>query len=167
MDVKHQPIPTQYLTSTEVVNIWWDILDAYKIRINKCSWSNKISIYWFVHYTTWDHWGSWFFLQFSQYLCSNYYWPAHHQFIWYFFSGIKRLQCILLKTVLCFGVQVYGGVEFKDIVEPESEEDMWRISVKPENHPVGTEGIDVLIGAEGKHVTIPGFRWEKLFSINT
>ena len=83
-----------------------------------------------------------------------------------FLSGIKRLQCILLKTALCFGVQVYGGVEFKDIVEPESEEDMWRISVKPENHPVGTEGIDVLIGAEGKHVTIPGFRWGKLFSIN-
>ena len=75
-----------------------------------------------------------------------------------FLSGIKRLQCILLKTALCFGVQVYGGVEFKDIVEPESEEDAWRISVKPENHPVGTEGIDVLIGAEGKHVTIPGFR---------
>ena len=74
------------------------------------------------------------------------------------FPGIKRLQCILLKTALCFGVQVYGGVEFKDIVEPESEEDMWRISVKPDNHPVGTEGIDVLIGAEGKHVTIPGFR---------
>ena len=51
------------------------------------------------------------------------------------FLGIKRLQCILLKTALCFGVQVYGGVEFKDILGPESEEDMWRISVKPENHP--------------------------------
>lgn len=72
--------------------------------------------------------------------------------------SIKRLQCILLKTALCFGVQVYGGVDFKDIVEPESEDDEWRVSVKPENHPVGAQGVDVLIGAEGKHVTIPGFR---------
>ena len=64
----------------------------------------------------------------------------------------------MLKTALCFGVQVYGGVDFKDIVEPESEDDDWRVSVKPENHPVGNQGVDVLIGAEGKHVTIPGFR---------
>ena len=72
--------------------------------------------------------------------------------------GIKRLQCILLKTALCFGVQVYGGVEFKDIVEPQSESDCWTISVNPENHPVGSQYVDVLIGAEGKHVTVPGFR---------
>jgi len=72
--------------------------------------------------------------------------------------SIKRLQCILLKTALCFGVQVYGGVEFKDIVEPQSESDCWTISVNPENHPVGSQDVDVLIGAEGKHVTVPGFR---------
>jgi len=72
--------------------------------------------------------------------------------------SIKRLQCILLKTALCFGVQVYGGVEFQDIVEPESETDLWRVAVKPDNHPVTMEGIDVLIGGEGKHVTVPGFR---------
>jgi len=72
--------------------------------------------------------------------------------------SIRRLQCILLKTALCFGVEVYGGVDFKNIVEPEFETDPWRISVKPDNHPVMKCGVDVLIGAEGKHVTLPGFR---------
>ena len=43
-------------------------------------------------------------------------------------------------------------------MEPESETDLWRVAVKPENHPVTMEGIDVLIGGEGKHVTVPGFR---------
>ena len=28
-------------------------------------------------------------------------------------TGIRRLQCILLKTALIFGVEVFGGVEFK------------------------------------------------------
>ena len=64
----------------------------------------------------------------------------------------------MLKTALCFGVEVFGGVEFKDIMEPEFDVDPWRISVKPDNHPVMTRGVDVLIGAEGKHVSIPGFR---------
>merc|ERR1719320_1021848 len=32
------------------------------------------------------------------------------------------------------------------------------VRVKPENHPVTMEGIDVLIGGEGKHVSVPGFR---------
>ena len=74
------------------------------------------------------------------------------------FAGIKRLQCILLKTALCFGVQVYGGVEFKDIVEPKSDEEFWRITASPKDHPVTMQNVDVLIGAEGKHVTVPGFR---------
>jgi len=72
--------------------------------------------------------------------------------------SIKRLQCILLKTALCFGIEVFGGVEFKDVVEPDFDSQPWRISVKPDNHPVMTRGVDVLIGAEGKHVTLPGFR---------
>jgi hypothetical protein len=64
----------------------------------------------------------------------------------------------LLKTALCFGVEVFGGVGFSDVVEPESDADPWRISVEPDNHPVMTRGVDVLIGAEGKHVSLPGFR---------
>ena len=72
--------------------------------------------------------------------------------------SIKRLQCILLKTALCFGVQVYGGIQFNQVIEPASNGDSWRISLHPENHPVASQGVDVLIGAEGKHVSVPGFR---------
>jgi len=72
--------------------------------------------------------------------------------------SIKRLQCILLKTALCFGVEVMGGVEFREVVEPVMDNDPWRISVKPENHALMARGVDVLIGAEGKHVSLPGFR---------
>ena len=36
--------------------------------------------------------------------------------------------------------------------------DPWKISVLPKEHAVSTRGVDVLIGAEGKHVTVPGFR---------
>ena len=72
--------------------------------------------------------------------------------------SIKRLQCILLKAALVLGVEIFPGVEFRDVIEPESEADSWKLSVKPLDHPINTRGVDVVIGAEGKHVTIPGFR---------
>ena len=70
----------------------------------------------------------------------------------------RRLQCILLKTALVFGVEIFGGVSFASIQEPDHDNDFWRISVAPEEHPVTRRATDVLIGAEGKHVTVPGFR---------
>jgi len=72
--------------------------------------------------------------------------------------SIKRLQCILLKTALCLGVEVFGGVEFSEVVEPKSEGESWKLAVRPENHPISKKGVDVIIGAEGKHVSVPGFR---------
>ena len=36
-------------------------------------------------------------------------------------ENYRRLQCILLKTALCFGIEVYGGVGFESLVEPEFE----------------------------------------------
>jgi hypothetical protein len=35
---------------------------------------------------------------------------------------------------------------------------MW-VQVKPGEHPVTSREVDVLVGAEGKHVTLPGFRY--------
>ena len=72
--------------------------------------------------------------------------------------SIKRLQCILLKTALVLGVEVCPGVEFREVMEPASASDSWRLGVRPETHPLNNRGLDVLIGAEGKHVTVPGFR---------
>merc|ERR1711892_840167 len=72
--------------------------------------------------------------------------------------SIWRLQCVLLKTALCFGVEIVEGVEFKALIEPQSEGEKWQLTVLPEGHPVGSRPVDVLIGAEGKHVSLPGFR---------
>ena len=49
-------------------------------------------------------------------------------------------------------------MSFDSIQEPDYNNDFWRISVAPEEHPVASRATDVLIGAEGKHVTVPGFR---------
>ena len=56
------------------------------------------------------------------------------------------------------GAQVYGGVGFEDIQEPDDDHDSsgWRIVTDPPDHPVNLLNIDVLIGAEGKRVTVPG-----------
>jgi len=72
--------------------------------------------------------------------------------------SIRRLQCILLKTALIFGVEVFGGVEFKGTQEPDFDKDPWTILASPEEHPVCSRPIDIVIGAEGKRVTLPGFR---------
>ena len=59
---------------------------------------------------------------------------------------------------LVLGAQVYRGVEFNELEEPDDDHESsgWRMSVNPTNHPVNLHNIDVLIGAEGKRVTIPG-----------
>ena len=49
-------------------------------------------------------------------------------------------------------------MSFTSIQEPDLDNDFWRIAVAPEEHPVALRATDVLIGAEGKHVTVPGFR---------
>ena len=72
--------------------------------------------------------------------------------------SIRRLQCILLKTALVFGVEVFGGVSFEDVIEPETVGEPWKVAVSPVDHPVTSRQVDVLIGAEGKHVTLPGFK---------
>ena len=56
------------------------------------------------------------------------------------------------------GAQVYRGVEFCGVEEPDDnhESSGWRISVNPPKHPVNLLNVDVLIGAEGKRVSVPG-----------
>ena len=72
-------------------------------------------------------------------------------------TGIRRLQSVLLKVALVLGVRVYEGVEFVDLVEPNGVDDEvgWRMKVNPNNHPLNKVNVDMLIGAEGKRVTIP------------
>ena len=72
--------------------------------------------------------------------------------------GIRRLQAVLVKVALVLGVSVSEGVEFLDLLEPGPEHSPtgWRVKVNPPNHYLNKIDIDVLIGAEGKRVTVPG-----------
>lgn len=74
-------------------------------------------------------------------------------------SGIRQLQCILLKVALLVGVEIHVNVGFVDIIEPTGPNQGWRVKVDPENHPVSEYEFDVLIGADGKRNTLQGKFW--------
>jgi len=60
---------------------------------------------------------------------------------------------------LVLGVRVCAPCEFLDLIEPAGEDPDcpgWRVKVNPPNHPLNKMDIDVLVGAEGKRVTVPG-----------
>ncbi|KAJ8006469.1 hypothetical protein DPEC_G00107580 [Dallia pectoralis] len=76
--------------------------------------------------------------------------------------SIRQLQLVLLKVVLLLGVEVHVNVEFKGLVEPPENQGKqklgWRVEVKPKCHPVNQLQCDVVIGADGRRNTLPGFR---------
>ncbi|XP_051745917.1 protein-methionine sulfoxide oxidase mical3b isoform X5 [Ctenopharyngodon idella] len=75
--------------------------------------------------------------------------------------SIRQLQLMLLKVALLLGVEVHVNVEFKHLLEPpESQEKRvgWRAEVHPSSHPVRQLEFDVVIGADGRRNTLPGFR---------
>uniref|UniRef100_A0A671RTL4 Uncharacterized protein n=1 Tax=Sinocyclocheilus anshuiensis TaxID=1608454 RepID=A0A671RTL4_9TELE len=75
--------------------------------------------------------------------------------------SIRRLQLMLLKVALLLGVEVHVNVEFKHLVEPPEDQEKrvgWRAEVHPNAHPVSQLEFDVVIGADGRRNTIPGFR---------
>nr|XP_043878194.1 protein-methionine sulfoxide oxidase mical3b isoform X1 [Solea senegalensis] len=75
--------------------------------------------------------------------------------------SIRQLQLILLKVALLVGVEVHVNVEFKHLEEPPQDQSRrvgWRMQVCPESHPVNQLEFDVIIGADGRRNTLPGFR---------
>ena len=62
------------------------------------------------------------------------------------------------------GVEVYEGVSFDGLLEPEKADDPdgrldgWRARVTPADHPVAHFQFNALIGADGKRNTLQGFR---------
>ncbi|KAI3366581.1 hypothetical protein L3Q82_009195, partial [Scortum barcoo] len=77
-------------------------------------------------------------------------------------AGIRQLQLVLLKVALLLGVEVHVNVEFKNLVEPPEDQQRhkvgWRMEVSPKSHPVNQLEFDVIIGADGRRNTLPGFR---------
>uniref|UniRef100_A0A3B3CS87 Uncharacterized protein n=1 Tax=Oryzias melastigma TaxID=30732 RepID=A0A3B3CS87_ORYME len=76
--------------------------------------------------------------------------------------SIRQLQLMLLKMALLLGIEIHVNVEFKCLIEPpedqESEKIGWRAEVHPRTHPVNELEFDVIIGADGRRNTLPGFR---------
>ncbi|XP_061773859.1 protein-methionine sulfoxide oxidase mical3a isoform X5 [Nerophis ophidion] len=76
--------------------------------------------------------------------------------------SIRQLQLMLLKVALLVGIEIHVNVEFKGLIEPpadqESERIGWRAEVHPRTHPVNELEFDVIIGADGRRNTLPGFR---------
>ncbi|XP_077372740.1 protein-methionine sulfoxide oxidase mical3a isoform X13 [Festucalex cinctus] len=76
--------------------------------------------------------------------------------------SIRQLQLMLLKVALLLGIEIHVNVEFKGLIEPpddqEGERIGWRAEVLPRIHPVNELEFDVIIGADGRRNTLPGFR---------
>ncbi|XP_016520688.1 protein-methionine sulfoxide oxidase mical3b-like isoform X5 [Poecilia formosa] len=76
--------------------------------------------------------------------------------------SIRQLQLVLLKVALLLGAEVHVNVEFKQLVEPPEDQhrnkEGWRMEVSPKSHPVSQMEFDVIIGADGRRNTLPGFR---------
>ncbi|XP_047246452.1 protein-methionine sulfoxide oxidase mical3b-like isoform X6 [Girardinichthys multiradiatus] len=76
--------------------------------------------------------------------------------------SIRQLQLVLLKVALLLGVKVHVNVEFKQLVEPPEDQlrnkEGWKMEVSPKSHPVNKLEFDVMIGADGRRNTLPGFR---------
>ncbi|XP_034529822.1 protein-methionine sulfoxide oxidase mical3a-like isoform X2 [Notolabrus celidotus] len=76
--------------------------------------------------------------------------------------SIRQLQLILLKVALLLGVEVHVNVEFKKLVEPPEDQSRrklgWRMEVSPKAEPLNQLEFDVIIGADGRRNTLPGFR---------
>ncbi|GMT16655.1 hypothetical protein PFISCL1PPCAC_7952, partial [Pristionchus fissidentatus] len=80
--------------------------------------------------------------------------------------SIRQLQCTLLKVALLFGVQVYDSVSFKQLLLPTEETPVegsgYRALLEPADHILSSYEFDVLIGADGKRNTVPGFPREEM-----
>lgn len=70
--------------------------------------------------------------------------------------SISKLQCILLKCALLMGVKIHFNTSFEEIIQPSGGQG-WRVKVIPENHVICQETFDVIIGADGRRNSLPGF----------
>ena len=57
---------------------------------------------------------------------------------------------------LLFGVKYYYPVDYKELVEPQDGQG-WRVMVDPEDHPISSIDFNVVVGANGRRGSLPGF----------
>ena len=78
-------------------------------------------------------------------------------FVPIFSLGIRILQSILLRVCLILGIKVHVGVTFNKLVEPTNANSGWTVSTTPTTSPVTGHHFDMIIGADGKQNSLPGF----------
>ncbi|GFN80911.1 [F-actin]-methionine sulfoxide oxidase mical3 [Plakobranchus ocellatus] len=74
--------------------------------------------------------------------------------------SIRQLQCILMKIALLVGVEIHVNVSFDGLIEPPDDQTTgigWRCKTTPSDHVLSEYIFDVLVGADGKRNTLPGF----------
>ena len=76
----------------------------------------------------------------------------------HYIAGIRILQTILLKICLILGVKVHPGVTFIDLIEPSDETNSgWSVDVSPASSPLSSKHYDIILAADGKKNSLPGF----------
>jgi len=68
----------------------------------------------------------------------------------------KLLQTVLVKICCILGVQVYTGVKFQSLLEPEDDQG-WHARLEPEDHEARHFSFDVVVGASGTNFCLEGF----------
>ena len=74
-----------------------------------------------------------------------------------FIAGIRILQGVLLKVCLLLGVKIHREVKFTGLVEPKNANSGWTVTVTPTSCPISSYHFDVIIAADGKQNSLPGF----------
>ena len=63
---------------------------------------------------------------------------------------------------MLLGVQVHFNTQFEEILEPIDNSNTgqlgWGVRILPENHPLASKHFDVVIGADGRRNSLPGFK---------
>lgn len=74
--------------------------------------------------------------------------------------SIRKLQCILLKSALLCGVRVHFNTSFESLIAPDplSPSPRWSVRLLPEQHPLESRLFDVVVGADGRRNSLPGFK---------
>ena len=68
------------------------------------------------------------------------------------------MQSILLKVCLLLGVKVHPGVTFTGLVEPKNANSGWSVTTSPASCPASSYNYDIILAADGKQNSLPGFR---------
>ena len=58
------------------------------------------------------------------------------------------------------GVEIHFNVSFESLVEP-TKTTGWRVKLSPADHPLDQLDFDVIVGADGRHSTLPEFSFKK------